>query len=217
MAQVKKEELREAILASAFDLFCRKGYAATTIAEIARSANMTPANLYVYFPSKLVLLRALYVPWMKRQLDGLAVEVRKFRSPRTRLKRILLGTWNDFTSTNNCFAVAIIDALSTAPLTVKKPTDFLAESEAFLTDLILECLPPARREIMRGNYLSHVIWMAFDGFAVNRRLGDTRDMNALTDVFVDLLLGEMPASLEDEDAGTLDGEAEAAAPQPLTP
>lgn len=191
MAQVKKEELREAILASAFDHFRRKGYAATTIAEIARSANMTPANLYVYFPSKHVLLRALYEPWLKRQMEGLATEVRKFRSPRTRLKRILLGVWNDFTSSDNCFALTIIDALSTVPATVKKPTEMLAESEAFLSDLILECLPPERREIVRGRFLAHVIWMAFDGFAVNRRLGDTRDMNALTDVFVDLLLGEV--------------------------
>jgi hypothetical protein len=59
---------------------------------------------------------------------------------------------------------------------------------------------PQRREIVRGRFLAHVIWMAFDGFAVNRRLGDTRDMNALTDVFVDLLLGESSACPEIEDA-----------------
>ena len=46
---------------------------------------------------------------------------------------------------------------------------------------------------VRGRFLAHVIWMAFDGFAVNRRLGDTRDMNALTDVFVDLLLSPQGA------------------------
>lgn len=55
MAQIKKPEVREAIIQAAFELFSRKGYTATTMAEIARTANMTVANLYVYFDSKLLI------------------------------------------------------------------------------------------------------------------------------------------------------------------
>jgi len=43
MAQVKKSEVRDAILAAAFDLFSEKDYARTTIAEIARCAGVIVA------------------------------------------------------------------------------------------------------------------------------------------------------------------------------
>src|SRR5271155_227040 len=66
--QVKKSDKRSAILAAAFDLFSRRGYGATTMADIARAANTTVANLYVYFPSKLVILYEVYNPWLANQI-----------------------------------------------------------------------------------------------------------------------------------------------------
>ncbi|MGE5481996.1 MAG: TetR/AcrR family transcriptional regulator [Bacteroidota bacterium] len=49
---------RQEILEAALRLFAEKGYRATTNADIARAAGVTPAALYYYFPSKQALFRA---------------------------------------------------------------------------------------------------------------------------------------------------------------
>src|SRR5689334_1903969 len=59
MAQRKKPQIREAILAAAFRLFSRNGYAATMVADIAREAGVSPGNVYIYFRSKLEILYAI--------------------------------------------------------------------------------------------------------------------------------------------------------------
>ena len=54
------------------------------VMDIARTANTTVANLYVYFPSKLLIVYEIYNPWLVRQLEALHASVQRFRSPRMR-------------------------------------------------------------------------------------------------------------------------------------
>lgn len=49
---------RQEILEGALRIFARKGYTASTNADIAREAGVTPAALYYYFPSKAELFKA---------------------------------------------------------------------------------------------------------------------------------------------------------------
>ncbi|HWI52693.1 MAG TPA: TetR/AcrR family transcriptional regulator [Symbiobacteriaceae bacterium] len=49
---------RQEILEAALRIYAEKGYTATTNADIAREAGVTPAALYYYFPSKADLFRA---------------------------------------------------------------------------------------------------------------------------------------------------------------
>ncbi|WP_233836716.1 TetR/AcrR family transcriptional regulator [Paraburkholderia sp. ZP32-5] len=190
MAQVKKTEVRDAILAAAFDLFCRKGYSATTMAEIARVAGTTVSNLYIYFDSKLTVLYEINTPWLLRQIHTLAEQVQKFRTPETRLRRIFLGIWRDIPQADHSFANAMIEALAGAPEGASKPNNLLSQAETLLTQMIIDSLPPERRHIAESKLLSHIIWMAFDGFVINQRIGDIRDGDALADLMIDLLLGE---------------------------
>jgi len=191
--QVKKQGMREAIVEAAFHLFSQKGYTTTTMAEIARAANMTVANLYVYFDSKLMILYEIYRPWLGGQLDTLRQAVRRSRSPRSKLKRIFMGIWDDIPKAEHSFANALIEALASAPQNMGKPTDLLATVETFLTEMILESLPPERQSLAKDGLLAHVIWMAFDGFVINQRIGDVRNISAVADLMTDLLLGETPS------------------------
>lgn len=50
---------RQEILDAALQIFAQKGYNATTNADIARAAGVTPAALYYYFASKEELFRAV--------------------------------------------------------------------------------------------------------------------------------------------------------------
>lgn len=196
MPQVKKPGMREAIVAAAFDLFCRKGYTATTMSEIARAAGMTVANLYVYFDSKLVILYEINTPWLIEQLHALRKSVDKFRTPRTRLRRIFIGIWSDIPRADHSFANAMIEALASAPENMGKPNDLLAQAETFITQMIIESLPPERARLAEDKLLSHILWMAFDGFVINQRIGDLRDIEAIADLMTDLLLGPENAGKE---------------------
>jgi len=75
MAQVKKAIVRDAIMRAAFDLFSQKDYAATSLVDIAREAGVSPASLYVYFPSKLNLFWAVLQPWLVAQMDKLESQI----------------------------------------------------------------------------------------------------------------------------------------------
>src|SRR3546814_920933 len=110
MVQVKKPAQRETILKRAFQLFARKGFKKTTMAEIAAASNMTVANIYVYFPSKLHLLYEIYQPLLKNQLSALADEVRVVDDPRERLRRIFMGLWETIPATHNGFANNLMQA-----------------------------------------------------------------------------------------------------------
>jgi TetR/AcrR family transcriptional regulator, regulator of cefoperazone and chloramphenicol sensitivity len=53
------EATRRRILDVAGDLFARDGYAAVSMAQIARQAGVSVANLYLHFPGKAALIRAM--------------------------------------------------------------------------------------------------------------------------------------------------------------
>ncbi|MFJ6897482.1 TetR/AcrR family transcriptional regulator [Streptomyces hokutonensis] len=53
-----KARRREAILRSAYRLFAERGFDATTIADIAEAAEVSPRTVTLYFPSKLELALA---------------------------------------------------------------------------------------------------------------------------------------------------------------
>jgi len=189
MAQIKKTEVRQAIVKSAFTLFKHKGYTATTMSAIAREAGMTVSNLYVYFDSKILILYEIYSPWLVDQIARLRESVHKLRQPRARLKRILIGIWGDIPTADQAFANCMIEALASAPRNQGKPDNILVWSEQQITDLLRENLPPHRHAFIEDNLYAHVLWMAFDGFVVNQRIGDLRDVERIADLFVDMLLG----------------------------
>ncbi|HTV20463.1 MAG TPA: helix-turn-helix domain-containing protein [Polyangiaceae bacterium] len=58
MPQVLKPEVRERILGAALTLFAQRGFAGTTMQDIARGAGMAVANLYRYYASKEELFDA---------------------------------------------------------------------------------------------------------------------------------------------------------------
>ena len=189
MAQVKKVGMRDAVLAAAFDHFSRDGYTATSVAAIARAAGMAVANVYIYFPSKLSLIYEVYRPWLEAEFARLRASVQRLRSPRTRVRRIFVGIWWDIPAADHCFANTLIEALATAPRQTEKPNNLLVWSNQHLTQLLRDSLPEMRRHLVDDGLLAHVAWMAFDGFAINRRLGDIRDVAAMADRMTDLLLG----------------------------
>ena len=113
MVQVKKEQVRKAILAVAWRLFSRRSYQRTTLSQIAREAGISSANLYVYFDSKLDILYAVYEPWMRERLMRLEAKVARLDRPLDRVRLILRALWKDIPAEENGFVNNIVQAIST--------------------------------------------------------------------------------------------------------
>lgn len=197
MVQVKKPAVRDAILNSAFALFSKHGYAGTTLAAIAGDAGVTTSNIYRYYGSKLEILYAVFGPWFTGHLDRLEVRLKRLRSPRSRLRTILLALWRDIPEADNGFYNNLMQALATTTPGEGYSRDLITELESRFSDMIRATLPPARQHLVRHNLLAHALFMGSDGFAVNVKLnGPAPRVNDIVDLMCDLLIGEERAAPE---------------------
>jgi AcrR family transcriptional regulator len=170
VAQVKKPEVRDGILAAAGALFTEHGYARATINQIAKAAGTAPSNVYVYFESKLQILFAIYEPWFRQHLERLEQEVAALATPEAKVFRIVEKLWRDIPADRNAFSNNVIQAISAAT-----PEDFydpalLRWTEQKIASLLCNALPPRRAAQVDCVRFAHVLMMAFDGFAVNYRI-----------------------------------------------
>lgn len=189
MAQVKKTSVRLAILEAANELFMNKGYSATTLSDIASGSGVTMSNIYNYFRSKLDVLFALYEPWLDQRLDRLAKDVARIHDPRKRLRKVLLAVLRDIPMENNCFANNVLQALSTRTADDPYSRELLLRSEQKVSAMIRDALPDSARFVMTDNLLAHLLFMAFDGFAVNYKVnGPSRRVEGIVDMLVDLIM-----------------------------
>lgn len=192
MVQHKKPEVREAILEGAFRLFSLHGYAATTLAAIAKSAKVSPGNVYIYFGSKLEILYAIYDPWLRARIDALEAELAAIKSPRNRLRRLLGALWRDIPAEENGFLNNIMQAISVTDPDEGYRSTLVEWLEERVSALVMDALPADKRVRWRKARLAHVLIMAFDGFAIHWHLHPTKKPldDATINAVVAMLLGE---------------------------
>jgi len=194
MAQIKKEAVRRAILASAYDLFVERGYSNTSVSQIASAAGVSTSNIYVYFPSKLRILFAIYNPWLRERLDRLETELRDIDGAANRLRKILRAVWCDIPAEDGGFPNCLMQALSTGSVEEGYERDLLFESEDRVSRLIAHNLQGAKFSREELDYISHIIFMAHDGFTINHALrGPSRRISGVIETMVAMLLGRGPA------------------------
>ena len=170
MAQTKKDSVRNSILKSAKALYMRRGYANTSMAQIADGARISTANLYVYYRSKFDIFFAVYEVWFVNQLDVLEDNLSTQNDPRLRLEAILFFLWRDIPKADNNFANNLTQALSTKSSKEQYSRSLLLISEARLSKLIQPCLGPDLHHWTKDDLLAHMIFMAHDGFTINYNL-----------------------------------------------
>lgn len=190
MAQVKKPQVRDAILGAALRLYQRQTYQATTLAQIAREAGISSANLYVYFDSKLDILYAVYEPWMRARLTLLQEKVKHVDAPLERLRLVLRTLWKEIPAEENGFVNNIVQALSTAGRGEKYKPALLHWMEERIGGMIRDALPPARQKVIDEARIAHMMVMALDGYSIHNHINPRGVADEATvDAMAKLLLG----------------------------
>jgi AcrR family transcriptional regulator len=170
VVQVKKAEVEQAITQAAYELFMEHGYSGTRIPQIAKRAGVSPANIYVYFGSKLDILTSIYERWFAERLDELRLSLKTCVTPQERLKKIFLSMWLDFPAADNGFCNNLIEALSAKGTKEKYSSNLRVSVEQSLSKMLASCLPGLKRAQHKA--ISTFLLMAFDGYALNYHLHD---------------------------------------------
>jgi AcrR family transcriptional regulator len=191
MAQVKKSAVRDAILSAGYRLFRDRGYNGTTLSQIAQAAGISTANVYSYFESKFDILYSIYDPWLSERFRVLENDLLAIRDPRKRLQHLVTVLWRDIPAAANGFSNNIMQAVSGAGPEGEYDPSLLRRVEALTSRLLRETLPPERLAVVDVDTLAHVMFMAFDGFAMSAHANPKACCGEdEIDLFCRLVLGE---------------------------
>jgi TetR/AcrR family transcriptional regulator len=90
----RRKQARPAeLLEAALDLFVDKGYAATRVEEIAARAGVSKGTLFLYFPSKDELFKAVVHDTISRHFSEWQQELAAFRGSSTDLLATCMQVW----------------------------------------------------------------------------------------------------------------------------
>src|SRR5512144_2427518 len=115
--QRRKQALPQELLDAALELFAEKGFAATRSEEIAARAGVSKGTLYLYYPSKEELLKAVIRERLSTEIEAGMQQARQHTGTNADLLRILLPRWweNIFNSPASGVFKLIITEVRTFP------------------------------------------------------------------------------------------------------
>lgn len=94
--QRRKAERPQELLDAALALFVEKGFAATKSEDVARRAGVSKGTLYLYYPSKEDLLKAVIEQRLSRQLVASAATAASYEGSATQLlQEVFSAYWTD--------------------------------------------------------------------------------------------------------------------------
>src|SRR5262245_61671615 len=88
-----KEARPQQLLDAALELFVEKGFAATRAEEVAQRAGVSKGTLYLYYPSKEELLKAVIREHLSSRIAAGAAAADKHRGPVADLLREVFSRW----------------------------------------------------------------------------------------------------------------------------
>jgi len=91
--QRRKSARPHELLEAALSLFVEKGFAATRAEEVAQRAGVSKGTLYLYYPSKEELLKAVIAHYLSARIAETAEEVRRIDGLMAPVLREMLVAW----------------------------------------------------------------------------------------------------------------------------
>lgn len=91
--QRRKQARPQELLDAALDLFVRKGFAATRIEEVAAGAGVSKGTIYLYYPSKDELLKAVIRHYLSSEISAGAAQLDSHAGSMTEMLVSVLPQW----------------------------------------------------------------------------------------------------------------------------
>ncbi|VVD85322.1 TetR/AcrR family transcriptional regulator [Pandoraea anhela] len=167
MPQVKKEDIRLAILEASHALFLEKGYVDTTMVQIARRAGISHANIYSYFTAKLQVFFCVYEKWFKARISSLEAEVMSAHGAHARMRTLLGGLLVETPRLDNGFSHNLVQALATVSPGDPYDPSLLQWFRERLSAMLAASAPSLARDSVRRARLIDMLVLTFDGCLVN--------------------------------------------------
>ena len=191
MAQIKKQAVAEGILRAARRLFRERGYSRTSMAEIARASDISTSDVYAYYLCAVDMLFRRDGRGRGERREELERETDELAGPRDRRLRILETVGRDLPAAENGLANNAMQALTTALPEERYNPALLDSVFGRLVRMLRSSLPADRLHLADDTNLAQIIFMAFDGYAMNHRLrGGGVQVDGATEFMATLLLGE---------------------------
>jgi AcrR family transcriptional regulator len=130
------EDARQRLLVASLKLFAEKGYAQTSVRDLAVAAGVNVASISYYFGDKAGLYKAVFFG----PLDDPAQEIRRFADPALSLEQALAAYYTSFT--------APLRAGEAARLAMKLRLRELMEPTGLWAGQLLEALRPKHQALL---------------------------------------------------------------------
>ncbi len=135
----EKEEMKKSILDAAFEMFLTEGYAGTSLREIAKKIEYSPATIYLYYKDKDALFFDIQVQCFKKMVQSYH-KVVEIKDPFEKLRQ-MGHTYMKFNMKNpQCFNLMF---LHDSPMDAFKREDRMegyGNAVGFLRETVRECI-----------------------------------------------------------------------------
>jgi AcrR family transcriptional regulator len=178
-----------AILSAAAKCFARKGFSATTLAEIGKELGLRKSIVHYYFASKAALIHEVqsftYHKYLDRVREALASD-----SSSDRLSSALQSLWDAIQNnkTGTGLNIEVWSAARRDPELKRRASALHSDAHKLVSEHIVQGLGYTNGDAQRGEALTTLILAVLNGLSVTEYLeGDEAKAKQAYDVFVSLL------------------------------
>lgn len=178
-----------AILSAAAKCFARKGFSATTLAEIGKELGLRKSIVHYYFASKAALIHEVqsftYHKYLGRVKEALASD-----TSTDRISSALHSLWDAIQNnkTGTGLNIEVWSAARRDPELKRRASALHSDAHKLVNEHIVQSLGFTNGDTQRGEALSTLILAVLNGLSVTEYLeGDEAKSKAAYEVFVSLL------------------------------
>jgi AcrR family transcriptional regulator len=142
-AAVRADRAEDKVLPAAARLFRDQGYAATSLRDIARAADMLPGSLHYRYPSKEDILAALMERAIDRLIEGVLAVSAAATDPLERLRLAIVEHVRILLSAEDSVYVLLYDWRSLSPSAERAITKQRRRYEQFADELLTQAAASA--------------------------------------------------------------------------
>src|SRR6187402_3383913 len=178
------------ILSAAAKCFARKGFTATTLAEIGKELGLRKSIVHYYFASKAALIHEVQSFTYHRYLDRLKEATQNGDGSTSQAMEALKALWEAIQNnkTGTGLNIEVWSAARRDPELKRRASALHSDAHKLVNEHIVQSLGFTNGDIQRGEAVSTLILAVLNGLSVTEYLeGDEAKSKAAYEVFVSLL------------------------------